>query len=785
MHQPVASRYAASPGTSVWLRPVLIYLLVLLALPAALRAAEEPVKQNEYQPMLEKLKLIESDTKSPTTAFNTLTGYNKDLAGFKLIAQKCIDLSQEALNKVTADVEKLGEKKKKESAEVVKQRKQIEAERAAIEAKLQECNALNIRIQSLQENLDAVIKQELEARMLARGPDIFAVIKTNLKEPVKWFSSSFDYASKNSWLFNKASDSEINWLIGSFVFGALLGGLLRWRGLAAVARRPWSDSTGGRFASSVLATFCKEAPFVLSLVAIATCMAILTSEIQPRPVMAIVSYALTALFVARLLIRISLDPVPPGQLFLRVPPTVARQLSYRMQVLMVLAMLGYLLIETLFWASLPDFARSLARTVVRILLAINIVWVLWLFQHLTGTLCRGWFRYSLSVVLVIAVLADLSGYSNFSGWLFRSVFGTLMAFSITFTILRLNKELFLSLEYARTPGQQRVRKLLGLPVEGHLAFFFWLRVLVSTGLWLLLGWLLLLIWDVSTNAVQQMNTYLQDGFMVGELRIVPSRVLFAAITMAILIALTSWGKGLMKTQLESSPMERGTREAMITMTGYVGVLIAIFVSLGMAGINFQNIALIAGALSVGIGFGLQNIVNNFISGLILLFERPIKTGDWIVVGNTEGYVKRIRIRSTQIQTFDRADVIVPNSELISGQVTNWMLSDTTGRARIPIGVAYGTDVHKVKSILLQIAEDHPDVLTDGSAPAPFVLFRQFGDSSLDFELRCHIRNIDNRLRVISDINFAIDKAFREEGITIPFPQRDVHLYDTRTPPAES
>jgi small-conductance mechanosensitive channel len=182
-------------------------------------------------------------------------------------------------------------------------------------------------------------------------------------------------------------------------------------------------------------------------------------------------------------------------------------------------------------------------------------------------------------------------------------------------------------------------------------------------------------------------------------------------------------------------------------------------------------------LSVGIGFGLQAIVNNFVSGLILLFERPIKTGDWIIVGNTEGYVKRISIRSTMIQTFDRADVIVPNSDLIANQVTNWMLYDPRGRIRVPVSVAYGSDTEKVRELLLEIANTHPEVITDGTSPTPRVLFLQFGDSSLNFELRCHIRNIDMRRIVMSDINFAIDKAFREHGVEIPFPQRDVHIRD--------
>ncbi|MDH5182146.1 MAG: mechanosensitive ion channel, partial [Gammaproteobacteria bacterium] len=171
----------------------------------------------------------------------------------------------------------------------------------------------------------------------------------------------------------------------------------------------------------------------------------------------------------------------------------------------------------------------------------------------------------------------------------------------------------------------------------------------------------------------------------------------------------------------------------------------------------------------------QNIVNNFVSGLILLFERPIKTGDWIVVGGTEGYVRKIRMRSTQIQTFDRADVIVPNSELIASQVTNWMLQDARGRIHVPVGVAYDSDVDKVQVLMMQAANNHPDIIKHDPETLPTVLFRRFGNSALEFELRAHIVNIDKRLQVISDLNFAIIRLFRENGIEIPYPQQDLHI----------
>ncbi|MEJ2440143.1 MAG: mechanosensitive ion channel [Gammaproteobacteria bacterium] len=770
-HQPGRVRYSRH---AVWCLGLAAVLLQV----APVRAADNS-KADEIKKIAEQMKTIEHGLKRNIFNIGDLSNYSQQLVTYKLVTGVCMESEQNALTKADEYLKQLGEIKTRESREVLKLRRQQETERNAIEARLQECTALNLRIQTAQETVDSLLKKKLEARLFAHGNDIFEVIGLNLKEPVTWFARSWDYTQKNSWLFNVAKPAQIKWLAGSFILSLLIGLVLRRRCLPWVVRRDWSDSTCGRFGTSSLVTFCHDAPYVLTVLALSICMMIFTENLRPTPIMTALTYSLSFFYIARLVIRISLNPVAPGRLFLQVTPSVAHQLAQRLQVLALVVVAGYLINDTMVWVSLPDFSQSLARSVIRILVAVNIVWVLWLFQHLSGKLSHSLVRYSLSVVLVFAVLADLSGYSNLSQWLFRSVFGTLVALGIVLTLLRLSKELFVSLEYAQTPAQQRIRRILGLPIEGHLAFFFWVRVLVSLGLWLFLVWLLILIWDLSTGAVQQLNTYLRTGFMVGELRIVPMRVLLALVTLAVLVALTSWIKGLMKTQLETSPMERGTREAMTTMTGYIGVLLAIVVALAMAGINFSNLALIAGALSVGIGFGLQNIVNNFISGLILLFERPIKRGDWIVVGNTEGYVKRIRIRSTQLQTFDRADVIVPNAELITGQVTNWMLSDTTGRARVAIGVAYGSDVQKVKEILLQIADEHPDVISDGAVPKPFVLFREFADSSLNFELRCHIRNIDNRLRVISDINFAIDKAFREAGISIPFPQRDVHIYDTR------
>lgn len=208
------------------------------------------------------------------------------------------------------------------------------------------------------------------------------------------------------------------------------------------------------------------------------------------------------------------------------------------------------------------------------------------------------------------------------------------------------------------------------------------------------------------------------------------------------------------------------------LVNFVIVLIAVLMVLSVLQIQLTGLAIVFGFLSVGIGFGLQNITSNFISGIILLFERPIRVGDRITIGDTIGVIQAINIRATHINTPDNIDVIVPNSQFIEQMVINWSLKDTKIRIRVPVGVAYGSDTRLVKRILLEVAQAQSEVLKQ---PEPIVRFLRFGDSSLDFELLAWIPDGSFRLDITSDLNFAIDHAFREHDVTIPFPQRDVHV----------
>ena len=219
-------------------------------------------------------------------------------------------------------------------------------------------------------------------------------------------------------------------------------------------------------------------------------------------------------------------------------------------------------------------------------------------------------------------------------------------------------------------------------------------------------------------------------------------------------------------------MNTGVKHTIITLISYgIWIFIALM-TLSILGIQLKNLAILFGALSVGIGFGLQNIVNNFVSGIIILFERPIKEGDWVVINNQEGIVRHVRIRATELETFDNASILIPNADILSGQVVNWTHANLNGRFVVPLSVAYGSDLEKVNDVLLDVAKAEPRLLPE---PAPYVWFTKFADSGIELELRGVTGNVISKGAIRSDLMIKISKAFEKEGIEIPFPQQVVYL----------
>ena len=270
------------------------------------------------------------------------------------------------------------------------------------------------------------------------------------------------------------------------------------------------------------------------------------------------------------------------------------------------------------------------------------------------------------------------------------------------------------------------------------------------------------LWGYDWSEVVDGFVHLWSGFDVGNVRIRPSDVALALITFALVLAITRWAQRVMDRRLmNDTSIDIGVRTALRTGVGYVGIGSAIAAVIGLIGFDLTNFALIAGALSVGIGFGMQNLFNNFVSGVILLIERPIKVGDWVEVGGMEGRVKRIDVRSTEIETDQRSSVMVPNSDILQTVVVNWTHKDRQARIDIRVAVSGASELGKVEALLIGCARQEPRIAGD---PAPHVLLQEIGDDHLEFELRAFVINVDEKMFVASDLRKSVLKAMSEAGI---------------------
>jgi len=292
--------------------------------------------------------------------------------------------------------------------------------------------------------------------------------------------------------------------------------------------------------------------------------------------------------------------------------------------------------------------------------------------------------------------------------------------------------------------------------------------------------LIILFFSTATGGnryyLDQFLNFIVNGFVVAGYQIKPFNILFGTLVFCLLMLASRYcARRYSNTRNQAEDQEEEeVQVALASIILYAGFTVSLIVGLLFSGFSFTSLAIIAGALSVGIGLGLQSIVNNFVSGLILLVEKPIKAGDRIAVNNLEGFVKRVRIRSTQIQTPSKEDIIIPNSDLVTKEVTNFMFANTNWRIKCRVGVAYGSDIKQVKKVLLDVAMSQKEIITK-KPNAPCIYFVEFGDSALLFELWCTIADVNKKYQILSDLNCAVDDAFRENEINIAYPQLDLHL----------
>lgn len=386
-------------------------------------------------------------------------------------------------------------------------------------------------------------------------------------------------------------------------------------------------------------------------------------------------------------------------------------------------------------------------------------------------------RYATVAVALLALACSLMGYHNFASYLLPRIVMTGVLAALFASIRVVMREVLSFLLEREGSVSRSVRQTLDVDTNTGQRWTFWLMTIADTVLIIIGTYLMLVLWKLPHRDIADWISTWFNGVSVGSYTFSLADLFLALLILIAVLGLFRVFKSLLSNKLlPQTSLNIGVQTAISSGVGYIGVVIALLAAITTLGIDLSKLALIAGALSVGIGFGLQNVVNNFVSGLILLFERPLQIGDWVVVGNIEGKVKQINVRSTEIETFNRASVIIPNADLIQTAFTNWTHKSLLGRVEVPVGVSYDADVDQVEEILLSVARERTDIL---AWPEPYVYMLNFGESSLDFKLYAFIDNVEQRLRVSSALRKEILKRFREAGVEIPFPQRVVTVHKNR------
>ncbi len=369
------------------------------------------------------------------------------------------------------------------------------------------------------------------------------------------------------------------------------------------------------------------------------------------------------------------------------------------------------------------------------------------------------------LLLAVAIIGLVFGYLALSYFIAGKILVTVLVVLMMVLAHHLIDALADTLQNPASVLGQKLRGLTSIGDRGISRLSLTFRTLADI-LVIVVGvpWLLAL-WTVTWVDFGSFANTAVVGFRVGNVTVSPFDIasLLGILALGIILTrfITRW---LDRRILTQTRLNKGVQDSVRTGANYVGYVFAAAFALSAAGFDFSNIAIIAGALGVGIGFGLQSIVNNFVSGLILLAERPIRVGDWVVTGDGEGIVKKINVRSTEIETFDSCTIFVPNSNLITSSVRNWTHHDTLGRFLVTVGVSHGTDTEVAASCLTQVVNAHSKVLR---FPPATVQLARFTNYSVEFELRGHVADVFEAVQVSSDLRFAISKAFKEKAIIIP------------------
>jgi potassium-dependent mechanosensitive channel len=756
-----------------------VFLVSAAALDNAARAESSAPPEASLESIKSSLDEIEAGVDREDVTAEMLAGFRQTLnATTDSLRGKIEDLEPRA-NELHQRLDQLGPAPAKdappESADVANERADLTKQFSEVDGDLKQARVLSLRAEQLSDRVSqrrhALYAQEL----FARSPSVL--------NPSFWMDTlrafpielRAEHAVVQTWLSERGDG--LRWTAGVLILVGILAlaiGLSRWWFPRLIAHPTDTRSAKAWVALWVFIWYAARTPLAAAAALLAfDALDLLTSRVEEiaEGLVAGIAAASFSYGVARGLFA----PREPQRRLLQEDDLTA--LCFHNHLVWSARALGVLVVsqvvhKTLFAPLIITVATNALFAAITAGFLTHLVIRLRQIKKDRGEalVAAAWAHPVGLLVAVFIALALIAGYAGLAAFVALRVIVAAAAIGALYLLLVITQTLFSTIGEQTAKGQTLAADLgisAGTLGFGAAVLSAAIRVI------LILASFLVIIgpWEVSTADLFDTVRNIPFGFKIGEIHVSFEAVLTAVLVLFLLLIVTRIVQRWLETELlPRTKLEPSLQLSIVTIFGYVGAITAIGLALSGLGFDLQKVALIAGALSVGIGFGLQSVVSNFVCGLILLTERPIRVGDSIVVKGEEGWVRRVRVRATEIETFDRASVIIPNSEFITGVVKNWTRANTLGRIVIKVGVAYDSDPVQVREILLDIASAHPQIV---QSPPPGVFLLEFGEGALEFELRCVVADVEKALSVRSDLNYAIIKRFREAGVEIPHQQREL------------
>jgi small-conductance mechanosensitive channel len=679
-----------------------------------------------------------------------------------------------------------GEGQPAESASVTDERSRLNAARAEVNALTGQAEDLSIEAKSLSDRISNT-RRALFTSRLFEHTDINGGV---LEEALQSFSTDAERVQRSimSWLTFVIKFKAVPLAIAVLLSMALASLILfvEYRLFGRINRRdPTIEDPSylSRFSVAFFSTILPSLAlsfFLASTYFLLDTFNVLRSDISP--IIASVFALIGLVFFVTAISRAVLAPAAPNWRLVKLSNKGARDLSIAIFLMALVNGLDYVVSvinETYSSPVVLTVMKSFASSVVVGLLLFFVSFLRPVIAESGDPAARGrpWPRavsITLRIVGAVLILAAAIGYVGLARFLATQIVLTGAVIATMYIGILSGKAISAPNQFGETRvGQFIGRRLrlsaVGLDQSGIAAGLFIYAFALVCGIPLIL-----MSWGFQPRDLQLWLFNLFTEINIGTIRISIFGILGGVLLFAAGLVVTRWfQKWLDGNVMARSHVDGGVRNSVKTGIGYLGTGIAAIIGISAAGIDLSSLALVAGALSLGIGFGLQNIVSNFVSGLILLVERPFKVGDHVITGVNEGIVKRISVRATEIETFRRQSIIVPNSELINSPLGNWTHRNKVQRSEVPVSVAYDTDPQEVIDLLLAVVDERQDVLRN---PEPHVEFLRFGASSLDFELRFHLADMGEGLQVRNEVRMEILRRFRARGIVMPYPHQDVMLH---------